>query len=72
MPDQSDVASPPASDLLDPVVNRLMGPRVNRRTLDNIGKAGLAVMETRNVFSDWVKVIVGAATTFGTQAHSGH
>ncbi len=57
MPDQSDVASPPASDLLDPVVNRLMGPRINRRTLDNIGKAGLAVAETENVFSGWVKVI---------------
>lgn len=45
-------------DLLDPVVNRLMGPHINRRTLDNIRKAGLVVVEERNVFSDWIKIIV--------------
>ena len=45
-------------DLLDPLMNRLMGPHINRRTLDNVRKAGLQLMEERNVFSDWVKVIV--------------
>lgn len=45
-------------DLLDPVASRLMGPHINRRTLDNIRKAGLAPVEERNVFSDWIKVIV--------------
>ncbi len=45
-------------DLLDPIVSRLMGPHINRRTVDNIRQAGLAVVEERNVFSHWVKVIV--------------
>ncbi len=35
-----------------------MGPHINRRTLDNIRRAGLVVVEGRNVFSDWIKVIV--------------
>ncbi len=47
-----------AFDLLDPIASRLMGPHINRRTLDNIRKAGLAIVEERNVFSDWIKVIV--------------
>lgn len=45
-------------DLLDPIVSHLVGPHVNRRTLDNIRKAGLVPAEERNVFSDWVKVIM--------------
>jgi ubiquinone/menaquinone biosynthesis C-methylase UbiE len=45
-------------DLLDPIASRLMGPHINRRTLDNIRKAGLVVVEAQNVFSDWIKVIV--------------
>lgn len=45
-------------DLLDPIASRLMGPHINRRTLDHIDQAGLVVVEERNVFSDWVKVIV--------------
>lgn len=45
-------------DLLDPVASRLMGPHINRRTLENIRKAGLTPVEERNVFSDWVKVVV--------------
>jgi len=45
-------------DLLDPIASRLMGPHINRRTLDNIRRAGLVVVEERTVFSDWIKVIV--------------
>lgn len=45
-------------DLLDPIVSRLIGPHINRRTLDNIREAGLLLAEERNVFSDWIKVIV--------------
>src|SRR3972149_5650392 len=45
-------------DPLDPIASRLMGPHINRRTLDNIRRAGLVVVEERNVFSDWIKVIV--------------
>jgi ubiquinone/menaquinone biosynthesis C-methylase UbiE len=45
-------------DLLDPIASRLMGPHINRRTLDNVRKAGLVVLEERNVFSDWIKFIV--------------
>jgi ubiquinone/menaquinone biosynthesis C-methylase UbiE len=45
-------------DLLDPLVSRLMGPHINRQTTENIQRAGLQLMEERNVFSDWVKVIV--------------
>lgn len=45
-------------DLLDPIASRVMGPHINRRTLDNIRRAGLVVVEERNVFSDWIKVIV--------------
>ncbi len=45
-------------DLLDPLMSRLMGPHINRRTLDNVRKAGLQLIEERNVFSDWVKVVV--------------
>lgn len=45
-------------DLLDPLMSRLMGPHINRRTLENVQGAGLQLAEERNVFSDWVKVIV--------------
>ncbi len=45
-------------DLLDPLMSRLMGPHINRRTLDNVRKAGLQLVEDRRVFSDWVKVVV--------------
>ncbi len=45
-------------DLLDPMVSRLMGPHINRRTLENIRSAGLLPVAERDVFSDWVKVIV--------------
>ncbi|MFZ1057744.1 MAG: class I SAM-dependent methyltransferase [Candidatus Rokuibacteriota bacterium] len=45
-------------DLLDPIASRVMGPHINRRTLDNIRRAGLVVVEERHVFSDWIKVIV--------------
>jgi ubiquinone/menaquinone biosynthesis C-methylase UbiE len=46
-------------DLLDPLASRMMGPHINRRTMENIRGAGLQVLEEQNVFSDWVKVIVG-------------
>ncbi len=45
-------------DLLDPLTSRFMGPHINRRTLENIRNAGLVSGEERNVFSDWIKVIV--------------
>ncbi len=45
-------------DLLDPIASRLMGPHINRRTLENIRQAGLQPVEERNVFSDWIKVLV--------------
>ncbi len=45
-------------DLLDPVASRLMGPHINRRTLTNILEAGLSLVEERNVFSDWIKLVV--------------
>ena len=45
-------------DLLDPVVSRFMGPHINRRTLENIRNAGLVPVEERNVFSDWIKLVV--------------
>jgi ubiquinone/menaquinone biosynthesis C-methylase UbiE len=45
-------------DLLDPLMSRLMGPHINRRTLENVRKAGLRLVEERDVFSDWVKVVV--------------
>lgn len=45
-------------DLLDPIASRLMGPHINRRTLENIRRAGFAIVDTRDVFSDWVKIIV--------------
>jgi len=35
-----------------------MGPHINRRTLVNIREAGLLPVEERNVFSDWIKVMV--------------
>jgi hypothetical protein len=45
-------------DLLDPLMSRLMGPHINRRTTENVHKAGLQLLEERNVFSDWVKAVV--------------
>jgi ubiquinone/menaquinone biosynthesis C-methylase UbiE len=45
-------------DILDPIASRLMGPHINRRTLENLRKAGLVLVEERNVFSDWIKLIV--------------
>jgi ubiquinone/menaquinone biosynthesis C-methylase UbiE len=45
-------------DLLDPLMSRLMGPHVNRPTLETIQRAGLTITEARDVFSDWVKLVV--------------
>lgn len=45
-------------DLLDPIMSRLLGPHINRRTLENLRRAGLQPVEERNLFSDWVKVIL--------------
>ena len=45
-------------DCLDPIMSRLMGPHINRRTLENIRSAGFQPVEERNVFSDWIKVVV--------------
>jgi len=45
-------------DLVDPVASRLMGPHINRRTLNNIREAGLLPVEERNVFSNWIKIVV--------------
>lgn len=45
-------------DLFDPVASRLLGPHINRQTLETIQRAGLALTEARNVFSDWVKLVV--------------
>ena len=45
-------------DWLDPIMSRLMGPHINRRTLENVHTAGLRLVEERNVFSDWIKVVV--------------
>ena len=45
-------------DLLDPLMSRMMGPHINRRTTENVHKAGLQLLEERNVFSDWVKAVV--------------
>jgi ubiquinone/menaquinone biosynthesis C-methylase UbiE len=47
-------------DLLDPVMSRLMGPHINRRTLETVERAGLAISEARDIFSDWVKLVVAA------------
>lgn len=44
-------------DFIDPLVARV-GPHMNRRTVDTVRRAGF-VVEEANVFSDWVKVIVG-------------
>lgn len=52
-------------DCLDPIVSRLMGPHINRRTVDNIRKAGLVVVEERRVFSDWIKVVVAQGGSNG-------
>ena len=52
-------------DCLDPIASRIMGPHINRRTLDNIRKAGLVVVEERNVFSDWIKVVVARGAPSG-------
>lgn len=45
-------------DLLDPLMSRMMGPHINRQTTKNVQEADLQLVEERNIFSDWVKVIV--------------
>lgn len=52
-------------DFLDPLASRLLGPHINRRTLETVQRAGLPLTEARDVFSDWVKLIVARRPSDG-------
>ena len=45
-------------DLLNPITVRLMGVNINRNTVENMEKAGLNVLEEKNLFRDVVKLVV--------------
>ena len=47
-------------DLFNPVTVKLMGVNINRNTVANIKKAGLSIMEEKDLFLDIVKLIVVA------------
>ncbi|MFQ6078642.1 MAG: class I SAM-dependent methyltransferase [Thermodesulfobacteriota bacterium] len=45
-------------DLLNPITVKLMGVNINRNTVANIKRAGLNVLEEKNLFRDVVKLLV--------------
>jgi len=45
-------------DLLNPITVRLMGVNINRNTVENMERAGLNVLEEKNLFRDVVKLVV--------------
>lgn len=45
-------------DILDPIVSKILGPHINKRTLESIKEAGLTIIEEKNIFSDWVKLVI--------------
>jgi ubiquinone/menaquinone biosynthesis C-methylase UbiE len=45
-------------DLLNPITVRLMGVNINRNTVENMGIAGLNILEEKNLFRDVVKLVV--------------
>jgi ubiquinone/menaquinone biosynthesis C-methylase UbiE len=47
-------------DLLNPITVTLMGVNINRNTVENVRRAGLHVLEERNLFRDIVKLVVAS------------
>jgi ubiquinone/menaquinone biosynthesis C-methylase UbiE len=47
----------PLMDALNPIVVRVMGPNINRRTVDNVKRADLCVLEIENLKGELVKLI---------------
>lgn len=47
-------------DFLNPITVKLMGVNINRNTVDNVKKAGLKIVEEKNLFLDIVKLIVAS------------
>ncbi len=45
-------------DFLNPITVRLMGVNINRNTVENMERAGLNILEEKNLFRDVVKLIV--------------
>lgn len=45
-------------DLLNPVTVKLIGANINRDTVSNIKTAGLHIIEEKNLFRDFVKLLV--------------
>jgi ubiquinone/menaquinone biosynthesis C-methylase UbiE len=44
-------------DLLNPITVRLMGVNINRNTVENMERAGLNILEERNLFRNVVKLV---------------
>lgn len=44
-------------DLMNPLVVRIMGANINRKTVDNVEKSGLKILEVKNFRSKLVKMI---------------
>jgi ubiquinone/menaquinone biosynthesis C-methylase UbiE len=45
-------------DLLNPVTVKLIGANINRNTVSNMKRAGLHIIEEKNLFRDFVKLLV--------------
>lgn len=45
-------------DLLNPVTVKLIGANINRDTVSNMKRAGLHIIEEKNLFRDFVKLLV--------------
>ncbi len=50
-------------DLLNPITVRLMGVNINRNTIENMERAGLNILEEKNLFRDVVKLVVANPLT---------
>ncbi len=47
----------PVMDVLNPFVVRVVGANINRRTVENVRRAGLEIVEVRNLSGELVKLI---------------
>ena len=47
----------PLMDALNPIVVRVMGPNINRRTVDNVKRADLRVLQVESLKGELVKLI---------------
>jgi hypothetical protein len=44
-------------DIVNPLVVRIMGANINRKTVENVQKSGLKILEVNNYHGELIKMI---------------